>query len=248
MNTFTKIKYDQQILDKVHEEIRQFLLENSQFFDPTPSENFINSGIIFKNDHLMYQISSDSKITPMDFDLNEMFNYHQNQKYRLKNEPLARACLLDKGEQVVFDITGGTGKDLTLLKYFGAKITCFERHPLIYLMLLDAIKRSKMEINLYFLNSIDLKRFCEENGVFPDVIYYDPMYPDKKKSALPRKEMQIFKTLDLKDSDELEVLKAVLKVAKKRVVVKRPIKASSLLSPTYSLKGSTTRYDVYQVA
>lgn len=247
MSTFTKIKFDLQILDKVQEEIRQFLLENPQFFDPVDSEKFIDSGIILKNDHLMYQISLDSKLTTMNFELNEMFHYHQNQKYRLKNEPLARACLLDKGEQQVFDITGGTGKDLTLLKYFGAKISCFERHPLIYLMLLDAIKRSKMDVKLFYLDSIHLKRFCEELGFFPDVIYYDPMYPDKKKSALPRKEMQIFKALDLKDSDELKVLEAVLKVAKKRVVVKRPIKAPSLLAPTYSLKGTTTRYDVYQV-
>ena len=83
--------------------------------------------------------------------------------------------------------------------------------------------------------------------IYPDVIYLDPMYPDKKKSASVKKNMQILQKLLGKDEDTQELLNSALKVAKKRVVVKRPKGAENLteLKPTYTVESKKTRYDVY---
>ncbi len=83
--------------------------------------------------------------------------------------------------------------------------------------------------------------------IYPDVIYLDPMYPDRKKSASVKKNMQILQTLLGKDEDTEELLNIALKVAKKRVVVKRPKGAENLSSikPTYQVNSKKTRYDVY---
>lgn len=83
--------------------------------------------------------------------------------------------------------------------------------------------------------------------IYPDVIYLDPMYPDRKKSASVKKNMQILQSLLGKDEDTEELLNIALKVAKKRVVVKRPKGADnlSIVKPTYQVSSKKTRYDIY---
>lgn len=54
------------------------------------------------------------------------------------------------------------------------------------------------------------------------MVYLDPMYPHKQKSALVKKEMRIFQHLVGADLDADELLTPVLQLARKRVVVKRP--------------------------
>lgn len=83
--------------------------------------------------------------------------------------------------------------------------------------------------------------------IYPDVIYLDPMYPDRKKSASVKKNMQILQALLGKDEDTEELLNIALKVARRRVVVKRPKGADSLTNtkPTYQVNSKKTRYDIY---
>ena len=57
------------------------------------------------------------------------------------------------------------------------------------------------------------------------MIYLDPMFPHRDKSALVKKEMQVFRTVVGDDDDSPALLKAALAVATYRVVVKRPRKA-----------------------
>ena len=73
------------------------------------------------------------------------------------------------------------------------------------------------------------------------------MYPHRKKSASVKKNMQILQRLLGKDEDTNQLLDISLKVAKKRVVVKRPKGASNLSSvkPTYQVNSKKTRYDIY---
>lgn len=91
--------------------------------------------------------------------------------------------------------------------------------------------------------------FIETNR--PDVIYYDPMYPEKlgsKKSALPRKEMQIFKQIVGEDHDSFEFISWAKSIAKERVVVKRSLAAKPIMpNPTASYEGKSTRYDMYKI-
>ena len=81
-----------------------------------------------------------------------------------------------------------------------------------------------------------------------DVVYLDPMFPHREKSALVKKEMQIFKEIVGADADSDDLFPIARSVAKKRVVVKRPSKAEFLANkkPTYSVTGRSSRFDIYQ--
>ena len=104
-------------------------------------------------------------------------------------------------------------------------------------------------------NSPVLEQFihgCEQlltDTTAPDVIYIDPMYPDRKKSALVKKDMQILQRLHGKDENTAELLDSALKFAKKRVVVKRPVQAETLSQkkPNTCIKSKKTRYDIYTI-
>jgi|TARA_B110000967_G_scaffold191536_1_gene217285 16S rRNA (guanine1516-N2)-methyltransferase len=87
-----------------------------------------------------------------------------------------------------------------------------------------------------------------ENEVWrPDIVYVDPMFPLRKKSAKVKKEMQAFHAIVGTDPDADDLLANALAVAQYRVVVKRPAGAGFLAEtkPNYSLEGKSTRYDIY---
>ena len=81
----------------------------------------------------------------------------------------------------------------------------------------------------------------------PDVVYVDPMFPLRKKSAKVKKQMQAFHAIVGTDPDADDLLVNALDVAKYRVVVKRPAGAGFLADtkPNYSLEGKSTRFDIY---
>ncbi|MDP2105284.1 MAG: class I SAM-dependent methyltransferase, partial [Desulfobulbaceae bacterium] len=83
----------------------------------------------------------------------------------------------------------------------------------------------------------------------PEVVYLDPMYPHRTKSALVKKEMRILRLLVGDDPDAPKLLAAALACARERVVVKRPIKAEPITGPTPSMAiiGKTGRFDVYLI-
>ena len=82
---------------------------------------------------------------------------------------------------------------------------------------------------------------------WPDVIYLDPMYPSRDKSALVKKDMQILHQLVGHDATGAELLSIAVQRAKKRVVVKRPKGAPLLntLKPVAEVVSKNTRYDIY---
>lgn len=86
----------------------------------------------------------------------------------------------------------------------------------------------------------------QNETLLPEVIYYDPMYPAKNKTALPSKEMQILRELNGMNEDNPEIVATALRLKIKRVVVKRPLKAKVILEkPTFQLSSKLVRYDVY---
>ena len=70
------------------------------------------------------------------------------------------------------------------------------------------------------LITADAKTFIEQRR-YP-VIYLDPMYPHRGKSALVKKEMRALRQIVGDDEDAPALLSIALKHADKRVVVKRP--------------------------
>lgn len=175
--------------------------------------------------------------------------------HRGKNELIAKATGLSKGLTEIWDLTAGLGEDAWFLVALGAKVTAFERHPLIAALLKDALDRASVspitsdQARRFEVRSEDareaLAKIPDHEG--PQVIYMDPMFQfAKEKSALPRKEMQIFRAVVGADADSVELLREAIRVAKDRVVVKRPIKEAPLLPQVqHRFEGSAIRYDFY---
>ena len=89
--------------------------------------------------------------------------------------------------------------------------------------------------------------FSAWDGEAPQVIYLDPMFPHRDKSALVKKEMRLFRPLVGDDDDAHSLLLAALDLASHRVVVKRPRKAPAIgdVAPGYVLEGNSSRFDIY---
>jgi 16S rRNA (guanine1516-N2)-methyltransferase len=175
---------------------------------------------------------------------------------RAPRGPLYSALKSERNSTVI-DATVGTGKDLLLLVSWGFKVTGFERNQVVYLLLLDALRRLQLTLPQQ-AKFIDLKfGNCFEqlkDNLFADscrkVIYYDPMYPKEesdKKSALPRKEIQLLRSIVQEDGDIDKNIKLALQFADK-LVLKRALHSKhkqSELTPQESLRGKNTRYDIF---
>ena len=80
----------------------------------------------------------------------------------------------------------------------------------------------------------------------PDVVYLDPMFPERRKSAAVKKKFQLIHHLEAPCQDEDALLAAAISAAPRKVVVKRPAKGPNLagVKPSHSLAGKAVRYDV----
>lgn len=169
---------------------------------------------------------------------------------------VARAVGLQKtkAELHVLDATAGLGQDAFVLAGLGCKVTLFERNPVIHALLADGLARAALNaecaavvqrMHLQTGNSVDWLR--EAGGDVADVVYLDPMFPHRDKSALVKKEMQVFRQVVGDDDDSVHLLEAALAAARYRVVVKRPRKAPSVTGPkpATQVEGKSSRYDIY---
>ncbi len=78
-----------------------------------------------------------------------------------------------------------------------------------------------------------------------DVTYFDPMFDGPEGSALPRKEMRIFRSVVGEDRDA-EGVAAELRGLGRRLIIKRPLKGPPLLpGAEFSQEGKAMRFDVY---
>lgn len=165
----------------------------------------------------------------------------------INSEPISRALGSGKLGQRVLDLSAGLGVDSVFLAQLGYQVTAIERNPFIYIALKTAWDHltSNYKDNLKFLFA-EAQNFIQNNNQEFDVCYFDPMFPAKTKSALPKQEMVFFKNLVGSDQDASSVLEMVLNSKKfKRCVVKRPLSAEPLLKPAGNIKGKIIRYDIY---
>ncbi len=187
-------------------------------------------------------VDEDLGMLHLDF-RNDLNNYSRN-SHRGKSELIAKALGLPKAPQVIFDGTLGLAQDAWFLSQLGAQVEGCERSPLIYLLLSDALRRSqetKLKINFG-----DSRHWLSNTKKKYTSIYLDPMFPEKKKSALPRKEMQIFRKWVGEDADALDLFSSAMQSGAERVVVKRPLKSGEFHSGVvHSFRGTTVRYDLY---
>lgn len=154
----------------------------------------------------------------------------------------------------ILDATAGLGRDAFVLAGLGCNVTLIERHPLIAALLEDGLLRARGDavvgsivarMRLLAGNAIELMRTWE--GEAQQVVYLDPMFPHRDKSALVKKEMRLFRPLVGDDNDAPALLEAALALASHRVVVKRARKAPVIdgIAPGYALEGNSSRFDIY---
>jgi 16S rRNA (guanine1516-N2)-methyltransferase len=151
----------------------------------------------------------------------------------------------------VVDATAGFGHDAFHLFDLGKHVVAIERSPVVAAMLADAIDRliPPARSNSFQLICDDARRrFIQCDP--PDVIYLDPMFPDRQgRSALGGKESRILRALVGKDEDAGDLLRLAQSIALQRVVVKRPAWAGPLGSaPDLEYRGRAIRYDAYLTA
>lgn len=178
-----------------------------------------------------------------------------------KGQDIAKAVGLGhKGfKPRLLDLTAGLGRDSFVLASLGATVVMVERHPVVFALLADGLERAR-ERGLADpdLRSILARLSAVQNSAEaflselepsqqPDVIYLDPMFPPREKSGKVKKDMQLFHQLVGANEDADHLLPLALAHARYRVVVKRPAQAPYLngREPGYSLKGKSTRFDVY---
>ncbi|SUC10576.1 metallothionein SmtA [Pasteurella canis] len=172
-----------------------------------------------------------------------------------RGEAIAKAIGIKKDYlPTVIDATAGLGRDAFVLASLGCKVRLVERHPVVRLLLQDGLQRAyadkeigeMMQQNMQLLTVQHIAQLQPEID-FADAVYLDPMYPHKQKSALVKKEMRVFQHLVGADTDADNLLEPALKLAKKRVVVKRPDYANFLAqhSPDFSRETKNHRFDIY---
>lgn len=196
---------------------------------------------------------------------------------KIHRELLVRAAKI-KGEQnpIAIDATAGFGEDSFLLAAAGFTVYLFERDPIIAALLQDALERATQtpklaaianHMTLIEANSITelaalssgsssiltetmRNDFPNKETLRPDVIYLDPMFPERTKSAAVKKKFQLIHILENPCENEDELLSAALNVRPRKVVIKRPVKGPFLanMKPSYSLKGKAVRYDCFVFA
>ncbi len=159
----------------------------------------------------------------------------------------------------VLDATAGLGRDAFVLADLGCDVVLCEREPLIAHMLQSGLRNSAGAHDPWLdqvlarmqLVAADATQLAPERLATFDVIYLDPMFPGRDKSAAVKKEMAIFQLLlgtQQNSGNADELMHWALSSPVSRIVVKRPVRAASLanLAPSHAISGKAVRYDVYQ--
>lgn len=166
-----------------------------------------------------------------------------------KKQGLVRACKPATGLKII-DATAGWGRDAAILASFGAEVLMLERHPIMAALLTDALAhrdeldKQQMRLSLKRSDAYSYLNNLSKDE-YPDVIYIDPMHPERNKSALVKKDMQALQQMIGVDDDALELIKLAVSRVKQKVVVKWPQKVKSLLAANSCIEGKTVRFDIY---
>lgn len=173
-----------------------------------------------------------------------------------QNELLGRALGVNKRPGLrVLDATAGLARDAAVLADLGCQVMLAEREPLVASLLASGLARGEASddawvrdlVSRLSLHRGDARTLGQEELRARDVIYLDPMFPERRKSAAVRKEMALLQRLLPTDDSGAELLEWALSTPVARVVVKRPLRAPCLgdRPPSHALRGTSVRFDVY---
>ena len=204
---------------------------------------------------LSFAAQLDGKEASFNLDLTSGTIAYRRQHGGGRKQHIAKACgLKHNWNPSILDGTAGLGRDAAELRNLGCTLRMIERSPYVASLLEDAILRAKASGAELFQQGFELhqgqsvqlmEKLSQEQQ--PDIIYLDPMFPPRNKSAAVKKEMRLVKLLVGTDPDADDLLPVALANAKYRVVVKRPCYAPFLneQKPSMSIESKGNRFDVY---
>ena len=222
------------------------------------NENPADYCLLFSNDGISL-ISNSNKHGAIRCDFIGGSNRHRRNFGGGNGQMIAKAVgVSGKFHPNLLDLTAGLGVDAFVLASLGCEIKLFERNPIVHTLLQDGLNRALIAaegdptlqsiIARMELLQTDSSTYLDSiNQDMPDIIYLDPMFPPRKKSAQVKKEMQVLHQIVGSDEDAGDLLEKALCKTKYRVIVKRPAHSDFLggQKPSYSLKGKSTRYDIF---
>jgi len=216
--------------------------------------------VLVVTDHLLYEHQWELRFPTENLSPITVDFHNQRLLYRQKfgggrQQPIGRALGLKKGIfPFVVDATAGLGRDAFILASLGCHGHMVERNPITHTLLEDGLRRLALSGKNKFTNTKTLQLSYSDSREWLlsatqtiDIVYLDPMYPHRSKSALVKKEMRILRKLVGDDIDVAALLETALGVAKQRVVVKRPKTAPPIgsIPPSHCIESKNTRFDVY---
>lgn len=162
------------------------------------------------------------------------------------SQPMAKALGRDK-KMKVLDCTAGWGLDSALMAKSGFQVLAFEQNKLLYEVLKEELKHNtSLPLEFRHGDSFEYLRTVSENER-PDIVFIDPMFEAKAKSAKSEKSIQILQQLVEPSPLTEERLSLAIEKAKHRVVVKQNKRAPAFnVRPSQTFEGQSTRFDVYR--
>lgn len=202
----------------------------------------------------------DKRHGPIEVDFCGGANAHRRHYGGGHAQLLAKAVgITAKYKPNVIDMTAGLGGDAFVLASLGCKVVMIEQNTVVHCLLYNGLERArefamlndplllKVIQNLSLIHQKAQDWFEQTRPIDCDVIYLDPMFPKRQKSAAVKKEMAAFHAILPACDDELSLLDIAQAHAKKRTVVKRSKLAGALSGkgPSMVYKGKSSRFDVY---
>ncbi len=160
---------------------------------------------------------------------------------------LARACGVRHGPSrcTVLDVMAGWGIDGLTLQRLGCDVTCLEQSAVAWAMLHNLIER--LGVNEVKLHHTDAWCWLEQSREIFDVVYLDPMFPERRKKALPGKRIQyLAQVVSGLEHDLSDWISKARSLATSRVVLKRRLRDPEIGNPDWRIVGRSVRYDVYR--
>lgn len=222
---------------------------------PFTAANFL---LVFTEKGLVLRVSAEPSWSDILVDFASSALQYRKQHGGGRNESVAKAIgIKGKDSLNVLDCTAGMGTDSFVMASVGANVTMLERSPIIAALLENGLLRANQQgvsvaANMQLLESdaIEYLQANSSQSSHTHVVYLDPMFPHKKKSALVKKEMRAFQLLVGPDQDSAALLTAAINFAPARIVVKRPATAPALeneqgIKPSMAISSKKHRFDVY---
>ncbi|WP_119343816.1 class I SAM-dependent methyltransferase [Facilibium subflavum] len=154
----------------------------------------------------------------------------------------------------ILDMTAGLGTDSFTLAARGHTVISIEENPYVFCLLKDGLFRANKNPQLTHIaekitivNQNAIIHTKEMTTTF-DIIYLDPMFPSRKKSAKVKKNMQLLHQLVQTSPDNDTMLfEQAKKLPHAKIIVKRPRHSDFLgqKTPTSQIIGKANRFDIY---